>query len=125
MTTEQRNEILEGLDRLSEQFMAPEIRHDEWLLVDGMNGIEIIPSNLVAWRPDPETDYETVPAEISDYVMTQHCTDITCKTGWSARLSASGYMDCTDWIGVFPTREQAESYLVEMYDDGASDASDE
>ena len=36
------------------------------------------------------------------------------KSGYGARLSASGYLDCTDWA-VFDTREEAEAYLVETY----------
>lgn len=36
--------------------------------------------------------------------------------GYGARLSAPGYMDCTEWT-VFKTQEQAQNYLNETYDD--------
>src|SRR5579859_6022313 len=36
-------------------------------------------------------------------------------TGFGARLSAPGYLDCTDWV-VFPTEEEAKRHLMEMYD---------
>jgi len=32
-----------------------------------------------------------------------------------ARLSASGYLDCTDWSGPFETLEQAAQYLIDTY----------
>lgn len=35
--------------------------------------------------------------------------------GWGARLSAPGYLDCTDWC-VFDTAEEAKEHLREMYD---------
>lgn len=34
--------------------------------------------------------------------------------GYGARLSASGYTDCTEWA-VFDTEKEAEEYLEEMY----------
>ncbi len=36
--------------------------------------------------------------------------------GYGARLSAPGYLDCTEW-SVFDTREEAEKYLDEMSDE--------
>jgi hypothetical protein len=34
--------------------------------------------------------------------------------GYGARLSAPGYLDCTEW-SVFDTKEEAEKYLTENY----------
>jgi hypothetical protein len=34
--------------------------------------------------------------------------------GYGARLSAPGYLDCTEWT-VFDTKEDAEKYLEEYY----------
>jgi hypothetical protein len=34
--------------------------------------------------------------------------------GYGARLSAPGYLDCTDWT-VFDTKEEAIAYLDEYY----------
>ena len=36
--------------------------------------------------------------------------------GYGARLSAPGYMDCTEWC-VFDSVEEAEEYLTETYGD--------
>ena len=36
--------------------------------------------------------------------------------GWGARLSAPGYLDCTDWVGPFPTENEALKALAQQYD---------
>lgn len=41
---------------------------------------------------------------------------ITCEKGWFARLSANGYMDCTDWGGPFSSEEAARDYISDTYD---------
>ena len=41
---------------------------------------------------------------------------VECKEGWGARLSAPGYMDCTEWA-VYDTEEEARAELEEMYPD--------
>ena len=40
--------------------------------------------------------------------------------GYGARLSAPGYLDCTEWA-VFDTVEEALSYLAEMYEENEED----
>lgn len=40
--------------------------------------------------------------------------------GYGARLSAPGYLDCTEWM-VFDTKEKAEEYLREWYHDEPED----
>ena len=37
-------------------------------------------------------------------------------TGWCARLSAPGYMDCTEWCGPYRTEAEAIKALVDMFD---------
>jgi hypothetical protein len=41
--------------------------------------------------------------------------DARLKSGYFARLSAPGYLDCTDWSGPFDTAEAAEAYIQSMY----------
>lgn len=41
-------------------------------------------------------------------------------TGHGARLSAPGYMDCTDWA-VFPTEAEAAQHLLDMHFGGPFD----
>ena len=37
-------------------------------------------------------------------------------TGWYSRLSASGYLDCTDWSGPYASEDEADEALNDMYD---------
>lgn len=37
------------------------------------------------------------------------------EPGFYARLSASGYLDCTDWSGPFKTENEAVAELISMY----------
>lgn len=37
--------------------------------------------------------------------------------GYYCRLSASGYLDCTDWSGPFETLEESAQYLIDTYAD--------
>lgn len=39
-----------------------------------------------------------------------------CGPGYFARLTAPGYMDCTDWAGPYDTLEEARAYILETYD---------
>ena len=41
--------------------------------------------------------------------------DAECREGWLVRLSASGYLDCTDWHGPFDSQVEALIYLVDTY----------
>jgi hypothetical protein len=40
----------------------------------------------------------------------------TLRHGWLARLSAPGYMDCTEW-SAFDSFEAAATYLLDAYGD--------
>lgn len=44
------------------------------------------------------------------------------ESGWFSRLSAAGYMDCTDWIGPFNTQEEALVELNNLYEFSDEDA---
>lgn len=39
----------------------------------------------------------------------------TYENQWFARLSAPGYMDCTDWMGPFSSEEEALTELFDFY----------
>lgn len=38
------------------------------------------------------------------------------EAGWYGRLSAPGYLDCTDWDGPFKTGEEALEYIMELFE---------
>lgn len=44
--------------------------------------------------------------------------------GYGVRLSAPGYMDCTEWC-VFDSVAEAEEYLIEMYGDEEEEEEEE
>jgi hypothetical protein len=44
--------------------------------------------------------------------------------GYGARLSAPGYLDCTEW-SVYQTRAEAKAALDEMYGEDEADEADE
>ena len=58
-----------------------------------------------------ETD-EYHPPETMD--MSSVAQDIA--TGWWARLSAPGFLDCTDWQGPYDSEEKALEELAETFD---------
>jgi len=60
-----------------------------------------------------ETPEGTCFVPIEYYFADQYPMEIV--TGFGARLSAPGYLDCTDWA-VFDTEEEAKQYLMETYD---------
>lgn len=80
-------------------FMQPQVVYDTWLVIETNEGTVIYPSiaHDIGEReyPDAEKEY---------------------KEGWCCRLSAPGYMDCTDWSGPFKTEKEARDYLIELYD---------
>lgn len=47
--------------------------------------------------------------------------DVVTESGWYARLSAPGYLDCTEWSGPFDTEEEAIEELKEMHGDDIED----
>lgn len=41
--------------------------------------------------------------------------DEDARAGWYSRLSAPGYLDCTDWSGPYKSQDEAFTALYEMY----------
>lgn len=71
-------------------------------------------STDVQWFSDADArEYCQPEYGISDYE--EPSTDD--QSGYYARLSAPGYLDCTEWSGPFSTEDEAYESLVEMYGD--------
>lgn len=90
-------------------FMQREIEFGDWYEIDTRNGITVIPADIVGDAP--------TAAEVLQYLDVFRESDvykITKRTGFGARLSAPGYLDCTEW-SVFDTEKEAAEYLEEMY----------
>jgi hypothetical protein len=93
-------------------FMQRQItKKREWWEVDGTCGTEFF---------DKEDFTEDEAREnYSGEVWT-----VESRTGHGARLSAPGYMDCTEW-SVFDTVAEAQAYLDEYYPEDEEDETEE
>jgi hypothetical protein len=94
-------------------FMERETLLTDWFEVDTTMGTCWVPTDVA--HEDALDDF--VEGEIHEVTRRDQC--------WGARLSAPGYMDCTDWCGGFATEEEAEAYLVEMYGDDEEESEEE
>lgn len=79
-------------------FMEPQYELGSWLECENKYG-------ETYWMP---ADCEDL-VDLGDKVVTLHMLK------WGARLSAPGYMDCTDWA-VFDTEEEAREYIRDEYE---------
>ena len=92
-----------------------------WYEVDGPCGTEWVPEDLCGQLDGAvlgQTSSDAarpVPGELSGYCENRTAWTIVRKQGFGARLSASGYTDCTEW-SVFETKSDAEDHLFEMYE---------
>lgn len=93
--------------------MQPDVSFASYFEVDTTHGIEIVPTDVVNRTID--VTGETLLNYLSGAPLDKDAT-IEPKTGWLARLSAPGYMDCTDWTA-HATEAEARAYLEEQYGD--------
>lgn len=85
-------------------FMKPEITEDKMVLVETDAGDWLVPTDVY----DPEKPLDCT--EGSELYRTEHVS------GWFARLSAPGFLDCTDWMGPFETEWEARAELSESFE---------
>ena len=83
----------------ADSFMEPQVELWDWFIYEDEHG--------GTTAVDHDYLHDIPPMCIVD-VIEQRCT------GYGARLSAPGYMDCTDWV-VFDTEQEAIDYLAETY----------
>ena len=102
--------------RMQDQFMQPEVEHAEYWEVSANHGeTHIVPADVCPAAGDLA---HYVEGRI-DHDEFDHPT-VELKTGWLARLSAPGYMDCTDWTA-HETEDEAYEYLAETFGDDEDD----
>ena len=86
-------------------FMEHQIEFGEWFIYESKDGgIYAIEHDLMDCISEDEVS-EVVNQRIE---------------GWGARLSARGYLDCTEWI-VFDTKKDACDYLDTYYPEDEED----
>jgi hypothetical protein len=99
MTGTLSQETIDAFRKLERGFMKPDFYHG-MVSVDSEDG------------PMPSEDWilNHCPVEEADRLEDE-------TRGWLVRLSAPGYMDCTDWMGPFETEEEAVQAIVDAYAD--------
>lgn len=98
-------------------FMQPDIQQGSYFSVETTHGTEIVPADLIHNRSEVYA-HELITyleGEPRDPDETLHAEE-----GWLARLSAPGYLDCTEW-SAHKTEQEAKDYLEEMYGDDEGD----
>lgn len=88
-------------------FMQPQIVRDHFQVIENTTEGTIVCPTFACVYSD-----EDVPKEFG-----VNPEDVTTVYGFGARLSAPGYLDCTEW-SIFDTEKEAADYLLEMYEDG-------
>ena len=83
-------------------FMKNELEHGTFHIGETTEGMVILPPNVFETE---KKHYELLRGK-----------RWRRKCGWYARLSAPGYLDCTDWSGPFDSEKEANEYLNDMYD---------
>jgi len=82
-------------------FMQAVWEHGVWLKAETDMGTVIVPANVLT--------IEDLRREYGQRV------EFETVEGWGARLSAPGYMDCTEWT-LHESAEEAKAYLVDTYE---------
>lgn len=93
-----------------DSFMEVQVTEkQDWYEVDGPNGTEWVPCDLVGSRniTTPHLNPAmSAPKPLRDYLHNDTVYHIKVIRGYGVRLSAPGYMDCTDWT-VYTNKREA------------------
>lgn len=102
-------------------FMQPFAEYGTWYVLDGDAGGLLVSVEVAGELPmDPDNPEYVVDEnlwELADYYGGSNIVEARVVKGWAARLSAPGYLDCTDWIGVYDTEALALAELESVYGD--------
>lgn len=111
------------------QFMQPVIYKSRYFEVDTTQGTDYVPADLVNYgdliKVGEIKDREDGPSIVGLMTVLEQYTEgsidnVMLKEGWLARLSAPGYMDCTDW-SAHDSEDEAAQYLIDQYGDEYND----
>jgi len=87
-------------------FMVPQYEQGFWYEIETSCGGVAIPADLVGNSPSP--------ADFHDYIEGEYASHEKVE-GVGARLSAPGYMDCTEWA-VFGSLDEAKQHIEDTYE---------
>lgn len=89
-----------------------------WLRVETRCGTDFLPGELCLFVRNSDQDLPDAKREEYKKAIWQYTEGEPQEweniTGYGARLSAPGYLDCTEWT-VFDSEEEARAYLDEYY----------
>lgn len=112
LSAEQR-EIEYCRGRLSSGFMKPHVFYGTYVTVETTGGDFAVPVEIL------DDTSHLLASNFADYVP-ERIRDLNAQleieSGWLARLSATGFTDCTDWA-VYSTELAAWETLDDMYGD--------
>ena len=101
---------------------------ENWVSVETTAGTEFVRvadtslfvrDSQTVTHPMSDEDRDATIEKIRPYVEGKPLSWENVK-GYGARLSAPGYLDCTEWT-VFDTEQEAREYLEENYSDDEQD----
>lgn len=103
-------------------FMQPQVCRRTWIEVDTPDGTIVLPGDLFTsagiamLHKASINDVSIAGPLLKDYIPCDidDVEAIEVKEGWGARLSAPGYMDCTEW-SVYETEKKAWTVLIDEY----------
>ena len=99
-------------------FMTYNLLHDTWLYVENTyhEGTYLPMQTLFGHTNLDNIGDGTIEQYIDGNLLIDR-ENWEVKKGWGCRLSAPGYMDCTEWSGVFETEKEAAECLLKEYGD--------
>jgi hypothetical protein len=95
-------------------FMKPVADHFAAYHVETNVGTELVPESVCGEIVDVTDEGET--GMLSAYVEGNEIRSVERCEGWFARLSANGYLDCTEWDGPYPTEREALDAVKEQFE---------
>jgi len=93
-------DLVGDLEEVLEKASGVKAEHDKW-------------GKIIGWLIDAKSEPFNTPKELADYLDNALIYTVTLRPGFGARLSAPGYLDCTDWQ-VFETEKEARKHLKEL-----------
>jgi len=111
----------------ADSFMKPQIEESDYFECETEQGTSFVPADLVrlpfavnfkagGFFDDESPHWRALARSLLPYVNGDELAQVTVGHGFMARLSAPGYMDCTDWTA-YETADQAAQSLISAYGD--------
>ena len=86
--------------------------------VETENGTEVVPEEVCGYLSAEKRQAARevgLCSQLQPYLSGSNILDLEVREGFYARLSANGYLDCTEWIGPFDSEDEAFQALDDEY----------